>query len=275
MVGGLPRLCGGAILVQMKLRILTVSAALCMTASPAWARSVLEGLEIIESDKGGVEVLSVAPGSPAAQSGLQPGDRITSIGKTKVKGLDDYVALSKGLKQSGAGVSIGYLREGAAGNADLSLHSNSLREKWGIPVAPWRESKGGGEAQGSEYWLDRAQRELRDIGKRAEAARPEDHGRAILSLFTALDANPDLLATAVLIARQYVKLAELYFGRGENTKAAWCLRRALQIYGNAVQKAGGIQELVLVKNGLGEMQKSLEGVRRGDAGTRMDAFGGG
>ena len=226
----------------MKPRMAALCALLCLFASGVSARSVLEGLEIVEGDNGAVEILSVAPGSPAAQAGLQPGDRIISIGKTKVKRLDDYIALSKGLKRSAAGIAIGYLRAGAAHTADLSIHSNPLREKWGIPVAPWRESRASEEARG-------------------DAARPEDHAKVILSFFTALDADPDSLETAVLIARQYGKLAGLYARREERGKAAWCLRRALQIYGNAVQKSGGIQELVLVKNGLGEMQEALAAMR--------------
>ena len=245
----------------MKPRMAALCALLCLFASGVSARSVLEGLEIVEGDNGAVEILSVAPGSPAAQAGLQPGDRIISIGKTKVKRLDDYIALSKGLKRSAAGIAIGYLRAGAAHTADLSIHSNPLREKWGIPVAPWRESRASEEARGSGFWLDRARRELRETEARGDAARPEDHAKVILSFFTALDADPDSLETAVLIARQYGKLAGLYARRGEKREAAWCLRRALQIYGNAVQKSGGIQELVLVKNGLGEMQEALATMR--------------
>lgn len=257
----MPRHSPGAILMVMKPRIVALCVLLCLFSSGAFARSVLEGLEIVEGDNGVVEILSVAPGSPAAQAGLQAGDRITSIGKTKVTSLDDYIALSKGLRRSVAGIAIGYLRGGAARTADISLHSNPLREKWGIPVAPWRESRASEEAQGSGYWLDRARRELREMEARGDAARPEDHARVILSFFTALDADPDSLDTAVLIARQYGRLAGLYARRGEKREAAWCLRRALQIYGNAVQKSGGIQELVLVKNGLGEMQEALATMR--------------
>ncbi len=248
--------------MTMKTRTFTVLASACLFISAAHARSVLEGLEIVESDKGGVEVLSVAPGSPAAQSGLQAGDRITAIGSSKVKGIDDYVKLSKGLKRGDGGAKIDYSREGIPQTADLSIHSSPLREKWGIPVAPWRSAKPGGEGEGSDYWLDRARKQMRENESRGEGAvKPEDHGTVILSLFTALEANPDSLDTAVLIARQYGKLAELYSRRGEKKKAVWCLRRALLIYGNTIQKAGGLQELVLVKNGLGEMQRSVAGMR--------------
>lgn len=248
--------------MTMKTRLCVFLAAMCLAvASAAYARSVLEGLEIVESDKGGVEVLSVAPGSPAAQSGLQAGDRITAIGKSKVKGIDDYVKLSKALKTGGGGARIDFSREGNPQTAELSMQSGPLREKWGIAIVPWRPVKPGGEKDGSEYWLEKARKEMRENEARGEGAlKPEDHARAILSLFSALDANPDSLDTAVLIARQYGKLAELYSRKGEKKNAVWCIRRALQIYGNAIQKAGGLQELVLVKNGLGEMRQSLAGM---------------
>lgn len=252
----------GGILVAMKMRnAIVLAAAILLAASTACARSVLEGLEIVESDKGGVEVLNVAPGSPAAESGLQAGDRITAIGGKKIKGIDDYVRLSKSLKGGEGGAKIDFTREGAAQSADLSIHSSPLREKWGISVATWRAAKAGGEKEGAEYWLEQARTQMRDNERRGEGAlKPADYGKAILSLFTALDASPDSLDTAVLIARQYGKLAELYARRGEKKHAVWCLRRALMIYGNSIQKAGGMQELVLVKNGLQEMQKATEGM---------------
>jgi membrane-associated protease RseP (regulator of RpoE activity) len=239
--------------------ISSAAAALLLCAAAARGRSVLEGLEIVEGDKGGVEVLAVAPGTPAAESGLHAGDRITAIGGAEVKGLDDYVRLSKGLKGGAGGARIDFIREGAPQSADLSIHSIPLREKWGIAVATWRSAKAGGE--GAEYWLEQARTQMRRNERRGEGALgPEDYGKAILSLFTALEANPDSLGAAVLAARQYGRLSGLYARKGDRKKAVWCLRRALMLYGNSIQKAGGMQELALVKDGLQEMRKSLAGM---------------
>lgn len=223
---------------------------------PASARSVLDGLEIVESEKnGGVEILALAPSCPAAQASLRAGDRITAIGEEKIGNLDDYVKVSKRFKNRKGGVPVKYVRAGSSHTAELSLHSSPLQEKWGVAVAPWRESGGKKDA---EYWLEEAEKQIRkNEGTPEDKLRPVDYGKAILSLFTSLNQKPDALGTAMLAGRQYDALAALYYRRGDKKRAAWCLRRALMIYGNGLQKADGIQEIVLVKGGLSDLQSTL------------------
>ena len=233
-----------------------MAAALLSRPCAASARSVLDGLEIVESEKGGgVEILTLAPSSPAAQALLRAGDRITSIGGEKIKNLDDYVKVSKQFKNRKSVVRIEYVRKGARQTAELSLHSSPLQEKWGVTVVPWRESD---EKKDAEYWLEEARKQMQENERRSEnELRPVDHGKVLLSLFTSLNQNPEALGTAMLIGRQYGALAALYHRRGEKKKAIWCLRRALLLYGNGLQKAGGIQEMVLVKYGLTDLQRTL------------------
>lgn len=233
-----------------------MAAALLFGAHSASARSVLDGLEIVESEKsGGVEILTLAPSSPAAQALLRAGDRIISIGGEKIKNLDDYVRVSKQFKNKKGGVSIEYVRKGSRHTAELSLHSSPLQEKWGVAVAPWRES---GVKKDAGYWLEEARKHMQENERRSEnELRPVDHGKVLLSLFTSLNQNPEALGTAMLIGRQYGALAGLYYRRGEKKEAIWCLRRALLIYGNGLQRAGGIQEIVLVRYGLTDLQRTL------------------
>jgi len=233
-----------------------MAAVLLSWAHSASARSVLDGLEIVESEKGGgVEILTVAPSSPAAQALLRAGDRITLIGGEKIKNLDDYVKVSKQFKNRKGGVSIEYVRKGSRHTAELSLHSSPLQEKWGVAVAPWRESGGKKDA---EYWLEEARKQIQENERISEnELRPVDYGKVLLSLFTSLNQNPGALGTAMLIGRQYGALAGLYYRRGEKKKAIWCLRRALLIYGNGLQKADGIQEIALVKYGLTDLQRTI------------------
>jgi membrane-associated protease RseP (regulator of RpoE activity) len=236
--------------------VIVIVAVLLSWPYAASARSVLDGLEIVESEKGGgVEILTLAPSSPAAQALLRVGDCITSIGGEKIKNLDDYVKVSKQFKNRKGGVNIEYVRKGTRHTAELSLHSSPLHEKWGVTVAPWRES---GEKKDAEYWLEQARKQIQENERTSEdELRPVNYGKVLLCLFTSLNQNPDALGTAMLIGRQYGTLAALYHRRGEKKKAIWCLRRALLIYGNGLQKAGGIQEIVLVKYGLTDLQRTL------------------
>jgi len=237
--------------------ILLILAALLFTwPCAASARSVLDGLEIVDSDKNsGGEILALSPSCPAAQASLRAGDRITAIGGEKIKNLDDYVKVSKRLKNKKGGVAVAYMRSGASHTVELSLHGSPLQDKWGIVVAPWREAAGKKDA---EYWLEDARKQIQKNEHMPEKKlRPVDYGKVLLSLFTSLNQKPDAINTAMLAGRQYDALAGLYYRRGDKKEAVWCLRRALMIYGNGLRNADGIQEMVLVKQGLADLQGAL------------------
>ena len=239
---------------------LVAAAFLFAWPCAASARSVLDGLEIVESEKnGGVEILTLAPSCPAAQASFRAGDRITAIGGEKIRNLDDYVKVSKRFKNKKGGVAVTYVRAGAPHTAELSLRSSPLQEKWGVAVAPWRESGGKKDA---EYWLEEARKQIGKNERTPESElRPVDYGKVLLSLFTSLNQKPNALGAAVLAGRQYDALAALYYRRGDKKKAVWCLKRALMIYGNGLRKADGIQEIVLVKGGLSDLQGALAKMR--------------
>ncbi len=240
--------------------ILVIASTLLLYPSYVNARSVLEGLEIVESEQyGGVEILSLAPSSPAEKAKLQVGDRIVNIGGRKIRNLDDYVQVSKKLNKSeGKKIRIEYYRDKIPHNVVLSLYPAPLQEKWGLDIVTWREAPPPGEGKPADYWLRRAKGQIRDNKRKSERdIKPEDHGRVILSLFSALEDKPDSLSTAMLVAREYGELATLYYKMGEKQKAFWCIRRALLIYNGSIRKAGDIQDLVLVENGLGELTKTM------------------
>ncbi|MCX6356892.1 MAG: PDZ domain-containing protein, partial [Candidatus Aureabacteria bacterium] len=227
-----------------------------MCASHAIARSVLDGLEVFDGEKGNAEILIIAPSSPAARALLRPGDRITAIGGAKIKNLDDYVKVSQELSNGVQAVSIEYYRGASHRTAELTLKGSALQDKWGVTIIPWRASAEG--QGGPDYWIEQAKKQIaRNQGTTDAELQPTDYGGALLSLFTALNEKPDDLGTAMLVGRQYGELASLYYRRGERAKSVWCLRRALLIYNNSLQKAGDIQEIALVKGGLEDLQKTL------------------
>ena len=234
------------------------STLLCRPGAVS-ARSVFDGLELVESEKGdGVEIVSLEHSSPAAKATLQVGDRITRIGRYGIRNLDDYVKVSRRIKKQGSVTTLEYYRDGVCCSADLSLYSAQLKMKWGVEIIPWRKETAPGKEDNTNYWLKKAAGLISKNKNRNAADRsPEDYGKVILTLFTALEASPDSLSTATLIAGQYGELASLYYGRGEKKKAVWCLKRALRMYGNSLRKAGDIHDLSLIKNGLGELRESV------------------
>jgi serine protease Do len=68
----------------------------------------------------GAVVTSVTPGGPAAAVGLKPGDVITKLGGQTIKSASDVVAFVSGQK-IGSKVPLGYVREGKANSAEVTL----------------------------------------------------------------------------------------------------------------------------------------------------------
>lgn len=71
----------------------------------------------------------VEPGSPAAVAGLQPGDRITSLGGRPVEDFQDMVTYVR--LRPGEDVTIGYERNGAAGTLTAKIADHSERDRFG------------------------------------------------------------------------------------------------------------------------------------------------
>jgi serine protease Do len=68
----------------------------------------------------GAVVTSVTPGGPAAAVGIKPGDVITKLGGQTIKSASDVVAFVSAQK-IGSKVQLGYLREGKANSAEVTL----------------------------------------------------------------------------------------------------------------------------------------------------------
>ena len=243
---------------------LVAAAAILLLAAPAPARSVFEGLELIGSERGGgVEIVNIQPSSPAARSMLRAGDRIIRIGNRRVRTLDDYVKVSRSLRDRKAEVTVEFVREGVTRKAVLSLYSSPLRSQWGVEVVPRRAEEAPGSTGDAEVWISEAKREIRGIERiPLRKRRPEQYGRAIQSLYTALAARPDSLEIASSIGKQYARLAALYYSRGERKKAAWCLRRALLIYRNALRRVRSTAELAMIKDDLEDLGSGIDAMRR-------------
>ncbi|MEJ2721076.1 MAG: Do family serine endopeptidase [bacterium] len=69
-----------------------------VAAAPPAARESWLGLQVDNSDEGGVVVTRVENGSPAGEAGIREGDIITEVYSRKVDNLKDYVEISDKLK---------------------------------------------------------------------------------------------------------------------------------------------------------------------------------
>jgi membrane-associated protease RseP (regulator of RpoE activity) len=245
------------------LRYVFIVALLILAgATTLSARSVLEGLEIVEDETGGgVEVLSLTASSPAAVAMMQAGDRIVKVDGRSISNLDSYVSASKqasGKKK----IVVEYYRGGTRRSVELSLYSIPLQEKWGVNIMTRAETPPSAESDPAGYWAAQAKKRIRANEKKGEhRLAPEDYGDVILSLFSSLEAAPDSLTTAMLIARQYGRLAVLYGGMGEKEKAIWCFRRALLLCNDSTRKGRDIQDMVIVKHGLDDLRKEIANLR--------------
>ncbi len=68
---------------------------------------MLEGAELTNSNKG-IEITDIAQGSPAARNGLEKGDLIVGLNRSKVKNLN---SLKEELKNQQGAVALKILRD--------------------------------------------------------------------------------------------------------------------------------------------------------------------
>ncbi len=69
------------------------------------------GVEIEAADSGGLNVVEVKRGGPAARAGLRQGDVITAINRQRIRGLDDLDEVISGLRP-GAAIALTLRRDG-------------------------------------------------------------------------------------------------------------------------------------------------------------------
>ena len=80
------------------------------------------GLQVIKNDDGKLEVLFVAPNTPAEKAGFQAGDIISAVNGIRAEYLGGIVALKKMLRESpGTKYEIAVIRDGAATTHSITL----------------------------------------------------------------------------------------------------------------------------------------------------------
>lgn len=92
------------------------------------------GLQVVPVATGNLVVLQVVPQSPAAISGLAPGDLLIRVGDRVLSG-SDFVEVSREELWGGAGtdVTLVYLRPGVAGSRSVTLRREPLQAAPPVP----------------------------------------------------------------------------------------------------------------------------------------------
>jgi C-terminal processing protease CtpA/Prc len=121
---------------------------------------------IPSADGKGLDVMAVAPDSPAAKAGIQPGDRILSIDKTEINSLPD---LRRVIREKKAGDKIDVVIRRA--DKEQTLQPTLVEHpRFAGPMermGPMRERMEAMQA-GMERMHDEVLKELRDLRKEVE-----------------------------------------------------------------------------------------------------------
>jgi membrane-associated protease RseP (regulator of RpoE activity) len=149
-----PRFVSGAAVsaIVVASMVLLIAAQVGWTAEPAGPPQAALGVGIARSAEGeGVQVLAVAPGSPADKAGLRPGDRIVSLDGKKITEPKELIEIIR-KEKPGAKVEIGYSREGKENTVAAVLSKRRpffgrFPEEFG---RPWMSRRAEGQEENEE-----------------------------------------------------------------------------------------------------------------------------
>ncbi len=111
--------------------------------------SVSSAVERVYGAKNGIIIRSVTPGQPADKAGLKSGDVITSINGRTLKDGDDLVN-DISARKPGSTATIGYLRDGKAMSATVTIGDRSKTTAAIASGAPGREDNGNSDNDASQ-----------------------------------------------------------------------------------------------------------------------------
>lgn len=135
--------------IPSKLVAIMLTAGFFSAVSPSAAETKMGsvGLEVVPTATGELAVLQVVKGTPAAESGIKPGDLLIRVGDFPLAGSDFAEVVPRYLwGPVGSSVSIVYLRPGESGRKTVTLRRSALEPK--LKVSP--AVRNGAETQGDK-----------------------------------------------------------------------------------------------------------------------------
>lgn len=124
--------------------LLILTAGTLSAAEKGDSRLGSVGLQVVPTATGELVVLQVPPGTPAAASGIKPGDLIVKIGELPLAGSDFADVVAKHLwGPEGSRVTLQFFRPGEVGRHSVSLQRGAADPR--LTVSPSISNGPGGK----------------------------------------------------------------------------------------------------------------------------------
>lgn len=225
--------------------------------SNAYSASLLSGIVVLEK-KGEVIVHEVKPKTPIVRSGIRKDDIIVEIEGVKIKRMDDYVMISKKLKNVKLKVEMLIKRQKNIIKVLIEDYSIPIKQFWGIKV-PYSMDKTPGKESPFNYWYLQAKRKLDNIKhEKSPIVIADAYHNAISNMYSALHYDPKKVMALVLIADTYKKMGEVLLNAGSADKAKTNFLNSVVLYKKSLSKIElPKKDLIKIRDNLNDIEKLL------------------
>ncbi len=137
------------------IQIIVLAFSFFFVSQVVWAGqlpSVFRGVVVVDSSLG-VKVVSVEEASQAYLADLRPEDLIVRVNESDVRSIDEFAAVSMGLKGKAVSAVLLVFRNGTPRNLTLHLYSYPVLDAWGIEFVPDYDFHFVEPQVGYDYWF--------------------------------------------------------------------------------------------------------------------------
>jgi len=234
--------------------------SLSVFASPCLAQAIFSGL-IISEKKDGIKIVEVQSGSPGFDAGLRTGDIVLEIEGKKTKKLEDYVEISRKVKNKKVEVSLVILREGVSYDVTIKIYSIPIFQHWKEKVTKPIELPRGLTNTPYVYWVGKGFRTLqKPDDKLSFEAKVANYNLALKFLLNALHYRPESIDTALKVAKSYDELGKLHMMNGDIKEGVINYRKSIKFYAGCHGKTENEDHLSVILTNLQEIEKSLSNI---------------
>ena len=245
------------------MRIYTIFFIIIMSLNvfvfPCHAQTIFSGL-IISEKKDGIKIIEVQSGSPGSDAGLRAGDMVLEIEGKKTKKLEDYVEISREVKNKKVEVSLVILREGVSYDVTIKIYSVPIFQHWKEKVTKPIELPQGLTNSPYEYWVGKGNRSIKRLASEDSKAKVANYNEAINYLLNGLHYQPESIDTALQIANAYHELGNLYVTSGEVKEGIINYRKSIRFYAGCHEKTQNEDHLSVILTNLQEIEEGLNNI---------------
>ncbi len=241
--------------VRLLFFIIVISANIF--ATPIFAQSLFSGL-ILSEKNDGLNVVDVQKGSPGFDAGLKVGDIVLEIEGKKINSLDNYVKISRKIRNEKVEVSLTIFRKGIRYEAVIKTYSIPIYQNWNEKVAKPTGTPQKLKVSPYEYWVGKGNRALQK-SKTQETfeTKVTNYTEAIKYLYRGLHYQPESIDTALQIAKSYHTLGKLYLNNGIIKESIKKYKNSIRLYTYCFEKTQKEDYLKLILTSLQEIEKEL------------------